>query len=310
MADKIMRTFAREAKEMVSAWNQAACELHNALQRYIFIGETLRRVKAGLGHGEFEPWIEQNLPFGVRRAQCCMKFYDRARALYSPATDALAELWQEIQRGEPKAQRAALLPPAETQALMESEGAVEPEERETQVTSETLVKPSTPVEPNTSGRTHLTAKSPVTATSQSEEDADEHEGYVDADGVPIPADMQAIFATQATFTALAYHASTFRGEIEDAVDANPDAFLAVSLQEITAKLSSIRHTFVEGQPYLICPVCGGDDPDKTCKMCNGRGWLSRNAARTVAIDVRNPQRKSHGIPLLTKMSQQQQEQTE
>ena len=55
MPKELTRTFAREAKEMVSAWNQATNELHNALQRYIFIGETLRRVKAGLNHGEFVP---------------------------------------------------------------------------------------------------------------------------------------------------------------------------------------------------------------------------------------------------------------
>jgi hypothetical protein len=301
MADKIMRTFAREAKDMVSAWNQATTELHNALQRYIFIGETLRRVRAGLDHGEFEPWIEANLPFGVRRAQCCMQFYEQAHNLKSPAAEQLAGMWHDIQRGDtPKAQRAALLPPAEVEDLKRSEGGVEPEEKEAQVSHAPKDTP-----PKVAAKTKPQPKpdKPSTPVTETKDYEGEPEVPTDADGVPIPTRILPIFTAVEQFDALVSRAHMFRGQIEDAVEANPDAFAALPHQELSASLSVMVQTLRKATPYLICPVCGGEDPEKRCNLCGGRLWLSRMLAQATAIELRNPQRKAAGLALLTATSQ-------
>jgi len=125
----------------------------------------------------------------------------------------------------------------------------------------------------------------------------------DADGVTIPPALRPIFAVQAEFDSLARSISILRGQIEDAVEGNPDAFSALEHQKIVAELSSMRQQFLEAKPYLICPACGGEDPQKTCNLCGGREWLSRFRSRTVPIEMRNPQRKAHELELLTGASQ-------
>ncbi len=305
----LTRTFAIEAQEITRAWNQATSELHNALQRYISIGETLHRVKQGLEHGEFEHWVKTTLPFSLRKAEQCMAFALRSSALDSPDSDRLTELWQEVKHALPKTNDRALLtieqpyigglPAPEIEDLKHSEGGIEPEEEQAQVPEPAEV---TPRATRKRGRPDTSAEvkaSPIATESTS-----------DADGVTIPSQLLSIFATVEQFEHLASEVGLFRVRLEDAVGANPEAWSSLDHQRMLADLSLMRQQFLEARPYLICPVCGGEDPDKTCTMCNGHCWLSRFRARTVAIELRNPQRKIHGLALLTGNSQKKGEETQ
>jgi len=154
-------------------------------------------------------------------------------------------------------------------------------------------------------------KTSVSAAAKQIEIAKEEppEPMKDADGVPIPEYLRPIFATQPEFEAFAYKISRLKGEFESGVQANPEAWSAIEPQKRVADLSALRQEFSEARPYLVCPLCGGDDPDRRCKQCHGRGWLSRYRARSVAIDLRNPQRKAHGLDPLTGSSQRAGERT-
>ncbi len=50
------------------------------VERAIICGRWLRTVKAGVGHGNFEPWCKQNLDFSLRKAQYYMLLDQRHAA--------------------------------------------------------------------------------------------------------------------------------------------------------------------------------------------------------------------------------------
>ncbi len=304
----LTRTFAREAKDIETYHSRLVENVLSAGKNAELIGETLRRVKEKIDHGQFEKWVEDNCPFGPRQAQKYLQFQARVQSLTDPPRELIDAEWRELTYPQ-KRTDCALLPPSETQALMESEGGVEPEERETQPPAKTEVKTSVSVEADPTKSPDWTSKSPVTEPSQSEEDEGDTEAPADADGVPIPASLAPIFSVAEQFESLARSISILKGQIEDAVEGSPEAFSSLSHQQVSADLSGLRQRMTEAIPYLICPMCGGEDPQKTCKLCNGRGWLSRFRARTVAIELRNPQRKAHGLALLTGTSQRAGEET-
>jgi len=146
-------------------------------------------------------------------------------------------------------------------------------------------------------------KMTVTAAVRGLEKAKAPEVVRDADGVPVPKPLLPIFATASEFETFANKISRLKGEFESSVESNPEAWSAIEPQKRVAEFASLRYDFIEARPYLICPVCGGEDPEHTCMQCNGRAWLSRHRARSVGIDLRNPQRRANGLDPLTRSSQ-------
>jgi hypothetical protein len=68
------------AQEIVKLHNEIIDALKMTLRKAIRIGELLTEQKQSLKHGEFAPWIKDNLPFTDRTAQmymgrdiCCLK---------------------------------------------------------------------------------------------------------------------------------------------------------------------------------------------------------------------------------------------
>ncbi len=51
------------------------------LDKAIRIGELLQEQKAGLKHGEWLPWVKENLPFSERLARDYMRFYNKREEL-------------------------------------------------------------------------------------------------------------------------------------------------------------------------------------------------------------------------------------
>jgi len=56
-----------------------------SLQNAILIGELLTEQKVSLGHGEWTPWVKENLPFNPRHAQKYMQIYAHREALKAPS---------------------------------------------------------------------------------------------------------------------------------------------------------------------------------------------------------------------------------
>jgi len=148
-----------------------------------------------------------------------------------------------------------------------------------------------------------------TYQQKSQEKREPPAGPTDADGVMIPELLLPIFGAVPEFETFANRLSHIKGELEAAVSANPRAYGPLEPQKRIAGLANMRNQFMEARPYLVCPACGGDSTQGGCKLCGGQGWLSRFTSRTVAIEMRNPQRKAHGLDLLTGTSQKSGEET-
>ena len=65
--------------------------LKMTLDKAIRIGELLTEQKAGLQHGKWIPWIEENLPFSERSVRDYMRFYDRREELKTARIADLTE---------------------------------------------------------------------------------------------------------------------------------------------------------------------------------------------------------------------------
>jgi hypothetical protein len=64
-----------EAIEANLLYGKAAREGFRSVRYYIRCGEILARKKAELKHGEWLPWCEANLEFGITTVSYCIKFY-------------------------------------------------------------------------------------------------------------------------------------------------------------------------------------------------------------------------------------------
>lgn len=60
--------------------------LQSSLEKAATIGELLTRKKAELEHGQFTPWIEENLPFGDRMARKYMRVYEHRNQIENGTT--------------------------------------------------------------------------------------------------------------------------------------------------------------------------------------------------------------------------------
>lgn len=83
--NQIQKTRIEEIKER---HGRIGGYLRNTLQDAIRIGELLIEQKEGMDHGNWLPWIKENLPFSERSAQDYIRFYDRRKELKSaPVAD-------------------------------------------------------------------------------------------------------------------------------------------------------------------------------------------------------------------------------
>ncbi|WCL50741.1 DUF3102 domain-containing protein [Leptospira sp. GIMC2001] len=66
----------RTIQEIVELHNSTIGNLNNAIQNSILIGEKLSAKKRELGHGNWLPWVESNLPFQERMARNYIRMYE------------------------------------------------------------------------------------------------------------------------------------------------------------------------------------------------------------------------------------------
>ena len=67
----------------------------------IRIGELLKQQKSDLKHGQFGPWIEENLPFTIRTAQSYMKLYRERDWLKSETVSHLTDAYRLLTEPKP-----------------------------------------------------------------------------------------------------------------------------------------------------------------------------------------------------------------
>ena len=63
------------SQRIVALHNEITNHLKTSLRKAIKVGELLAEQKQSLDHGEFTPWIKDNLPFTDRTAQNYMRLY-------------------------------------------------------------------------------------------------------------------------------------------------------------------------------------------------------------------------------------------
>lgn len=67
----------REAvEEILTLHTEIVGLMESSLQKATRIGELLLEIKTQVPHGEFIPWINENLPFGDRIARKHMRLFD------------------------------------------------------------------------------------------------------------------------------------------------------------------------------------------------------------------------------------------
>lgn len=267
------RSFAKEAKEINKEHNALLTQLTSIGVRAARIGEILAAVKEGLPHGQWEDWVSGNLDFGERQAQMYMQFHAKVEGLDCPTRALLADEWRELSNPKttPKAQYTALLPPAETEDLKRTEGAVEDDEKATGDTKKAEIE--TPAEPP------KPAQKPPKPTPR------DPEIPKDAAGRAIPKNLRAVFEKSEQFKCFAQTVSTLKGQVRQAIEADPVVWSQFSENAFRAALDKCHDLLCLSGPHIVCPYCGGDQPEN-CKGCKGSGFLSKAQARCVPEEMR------------------------
>ena len=83
-------------QEIVALHNEIDGHLRMSLEKAIRIGELLTEQKDSLKHGEFTPWIKDNLPFTDRTARNYMRLYKQKDRLKTETVSDLKSAYQLI----------------------------------------------------------------------------------------------------------------------------------------------------------------------------------------------------------------------
>jgi len=107
----------------------------------------------------------------------------------------------------------------------------------------------------------------------------------DADGREIPPHLIDVFGTQEQFDRFAQILSTLKGQVKQAVEANPIAWSRFNENSFRATITKAHDLLRLSAPFIVCPYCGGSESDK-CRMCKSIGFLDELQAHSVPKEMR------------------------
>lgn len=107
----------------------------------------------------------------------------------------------------------------------------------------------------------------------------------DAFGRIIPEHLRAIFAKQEDFRRFAQAVSTLKGQVRQAVEADPVAWGRFNENAFRAAMQKVHDLLAQSAPYIVCSYCGADH-SQNCVGCKGTGFLTKAQARCVPEDLR------------------------
>ncbi len=81
-------------REIVTLHYEIGDHLKLSLEKAIRIGQLLCEQKRSLEHGEFIPWVKDNLPFTERTAQRYMKLYNKRHMLKNDTVSHLSKAYR------------------------------------------------------------------------------------------------------------------------------------------------------------------------------------------------------------------------
>ncbi len=93
-------------------------------------------------------------------------------------------------------------------------------------------------------------------------------------GHDIPTPAQETWNRRAEMQEFLHQISKMRSWAEKMQKTKDHFFAEVSFQELLSDCNNIYSNLKGAVPYSICGVCQGQAP-KTCKLCNGRGMISK-----------------------------------
>lgn len=105
-------SLARIAEDLNDLHEIEAQQSTSLMETWIRKGELLCNAKSQLNHGEWIPWVEDNLPFDVRQSQKYMRIYSSRKELNTNSNSHLAidEAVQMLATPKPKPETFSDLP--------------------------------------------------------------------------------------------------------------------------------------------------------------------------------------------------------
>lgn len=126
----------------------------------------------------------------------------------------------------------------------------------------TLIPDDDPIAPEHCPDDEIPTKSEMAAT-----------GPVDATGKAIEnKSVAAIFERGNELVGLAGTVTKLKSMVARAVESGDELFAEINLSQFEADCNNVYRAIRFAMPHAVCRYCGGDR-HKTCKACNGRGWV-------------------------------------
>src|SRR5262245_54946552 len=91
-------TLTKKAQEIVKLHRELLSSLKMTIEKAIRIGELLIQAKAEMKHGQWLPWLKNNVPFTTVTAQSYMRCFDHKAELKSKSILHLTDAYSFIER--------------------------------------------------------------------------------------------------------------------------------------------------------------------------------------------------------------------
>jgi len=105
----------------------------------------------------------------------------------------------------------------------------------------------------------------------------------DSQGVEVPDNLYPIFNRKPEILG---HIKTIAAEInkvKDAVRKNDKLYVNCKYDQLKSHFNNLRTNLRFAMPYVVCPMCGGDENNDECGICKGHGFL--NERQYIALPV-------------------------
>ena len=215
-------------------------DITSAVKKSIQLGEKLSELKGAVVYGEWENWIEKNLPFPVCTAQWYMQCYTRSQQLQEAQYPALLKGAETInQKDKPK------------------------EKKELQKETEKEPKSIDDEMPDFS--------------EPAEEVEVKRKTLKDPGGMEIPEHLEIAFSRKHQFNQLINKLSGIRQEVKELCDREDPGARFLVYNNFNQRLQEVIRCLRFSMPYAVCRYCGGTGGiNNDCKTCGGCGFVNES----------------------------------
>jgi len=117
------------------------------------------------------------------------------------------------------------------------------------------------------------------------------EGLVDMTGRPLPPKAALAFARVDELKELYSSLAAVQRICDSGVTGDDVLYKFVVLGPLKAAIGDVKRQIKDAMPFAVCPYCGADEDNESCKPCRSAGWVTKRIWDAIPDDMKIQENK-------------------